>query len=168
MGLAARDDLDGGVRLVLQSRGVVEQVAQRDDAATARPCQSAGERALAVAVRRTVAYLGKMLTARRDLKPSFLILCVTAMGSCFSTPEPPEPDTASAEQRISLPPELTAPAREQLAAHLALEPDPAVRAALVARAKDRAEWAARNALGVSNDSYTEGGHCNVRLTQCDP
>ncbi len=110
-----------------------------------------------------------MLIVHRDLKPA-LILSIALIASCLSTPESsaPEPELNTAAQDVTGSRPMT-----QLEFTMQHEPDPAVRAALVARAVARAEFAVRAAQDVASeadpdDSYAEGGHCNVRLTQCDP
>jgi hypothetical protein len=117
-----------------------------------------------------------MLIVPRDLKLP-LILSIALIASCLSTPESPEPEpepelnTAAQASTAGASPEFAALAAAQL------ETDLAVRAVLIARAVARAKFAVRAAQDVAinvppeldpDDNYTEGGHCNVRLTQCDP
>jgi len=108
-------------------------------------------------------YLGEMLI--RTASIVFLAACLSRP----SEPEP-EPEINDTAQDVAASRPMT-----QLEFTMQHEPDPAVRAALVARAMARAAFAVRAAQDVASepdpdpdDSYTEGGHCNVRLAQCDP
>jgi hypothetical protein len=90
-----------------------------------------------------------MLIARRDLKPP-LILSIALIASCLSTPESPEPAPA-----------LDATAQASTTDTVLAEQD----------AQDIREADFLDALLTyqSHDKdITLGGHCNVRLADCDP
>lgn len=92
-----------------------------------------------------------MLIARRDLKPP-LILSIALIASCLSTPELPDPGHQTEA-----------------------ETDQGLRETAKLDAQDIREADALDGLRLElrleqsiDTDITTGGHCNVRLTECDP